>query len=294
MRSQDLAHCAFNSNHRLASYDVCSYKHQACSFRTPPRDIDFSDVSLKTLLVLVHRRIFRPSHVHLLGGATVCRPHHCQPQWFANSRLGNHTAVPRCRTDDRAKCIRLCRCSASITMFFNLYNTIKIFTRLQRRQFCSVTSSLPSAMVGSGNFVILVLDGINLPLCTTHTSTSPESIHRYISQSVVLRSCVTAFSSWPTTTTPQKLSRKSRSVADFFHFFHFFIFPFFLLFFHCSSFLIFFNFSFFHFFHVFHFFRFFIFLSFLFLLSFSFSPCFCFFHIYFVVYIYMFSIISHC
>ena len=63
-------------------HTTCSYKHQA-----PPRDIDFSDVSLKTLLVLVHRRIFRPSHVHLLGGATVSRPHHCQPQWFANNSL---------------------------------------------------------------------------------------------------------------------------------------------------------------------------------------------------------------
>ena len=106
---------------------------------------------------------------------------------------GHHNAVPRCRTHDRAKCIRLCRSSAPITMFFNLYNTIQSgsfsgYSRLQRRQFFSVTSSLPSAMVGSGNFVILVLDVINLPLCTAHTSASPESIHRYIFQSVVLRS----------------------------------------------------------------------------------------------------------
>ena len=43
-------------------------KHQACSSRTAPRDIDFSDVSSKTLLVLVLRCIFHPSHVHLLGG----------------------------------------------------------------------------------------------------------------------------------------------------------------------------------------------------------------------------------
>ena len=102
--------------------------------RTTPRDIDFSDVdvSLKILLVLVHRRTFRPSHVHLLGGATVSRPHHCQTQ--------NHNAVPRCRTDDRAKCIRLCRSSASITMPFNLYNTTQSgsfsgYSRLQRWQF---------------------------------------------------------------------------------------------------------------------------------------------------------------
>ena len=68
-------------------HTTCSYKHQARSSRTPPRDIDFSDVSLKTLLVLVHRRILRPSHVHLLGGATVSRPDHRQPQWFAINSL---------------------------------------------------------------------------------------------------------------------------------------------------------------------------------------------------------------
>ena len=33
-----------------------------------PRDIDFSDVSSKTLHVIVLRSIVRPSHVHLLGG----------------------------------------------------------------------------------------------------------------------------------------------------------------------------------------------------------------------------------
>ena len=47
-------------------------------------------------------------------------------------------------------------------------------------------------MTGSGNFLILVLDAINLPLCTAHTSASPGSIYRYILQSDVLRSCVTA------------------------------------------------------------------------------------------------------
>ena len=55
-----------------------------------------------------------------------------------------------------------------------------------------VTVSLLLATIGSGNFVILVLDVINLPLCTVHTCASPESIQWYIFQSVVLRSCVTA------------------------------------------------------------------------------------------------------
>ena len=50
-------------------------------------------------------------------------------------------------------------------------------------------------MTGSGNFVILVLDVINLPLCAALTSASPESIQWYIFQSVLLRSCVTTFPS---------------------------------------------------------------------------------------------------
>ena len=45
-------------------------------------------------------------------------------QQSVGGRLGNHNA-PRCRTDDRAKCVRLLRSNASITMFFNLYNTIQ-------------------------------------------------------------------------------------------------------------------------------------------------------------------------
>ena len=39
--------------------------------------------------------------MYLLDGASVSRPHHCQPQWFASSqsvgsRLGNHNAAPHC------------------------------------------------------------------------------------------------------------------------------------------------------------------------------------------------------
>ena len=49
-------------------YNVGHDKHQTCSSRTPSRDIDFSDISSKTLLVLVLHSIFHPSHVHLLGG----------------------------------------------------------------------------------------------------------------------------------------------------------------------------------------------------------------------------------
>ena len=137
--------------------------------------------------------------MHLLGGATVSRPHHCQLQWVTNKsvggRLGNHNPVARCGTDDWAKCDRLRRSSASITMFVHLYNTVRIFLWLLLSTSLAilfVASSSPSALIGSGNFVILVLDVINLPLCTAHTSATLESIQWYIFQSVVLRSCVTA------------------------------------------------------------------------------------------------------
>ena len=186
----------FNSTHGLASFDVRSYKHQACSSRTPPRDIDINNVSLKTLLVLVHRRIFRPSHVHLLGGASVSRPHHCQPQRVAKNSLWAaawattklfHVVEQMTGPGafDFVVPVRPSRCSSTCTMHSGSFSG---YSRQHRWQFCSVASSLP----GSGNFVILVLDVISLPLCKAHTSASPESIQWYIFQSVVLRSCVTA------------------------------------------------------------------------------------------------------
>ena len=122
-----------------SSHHAGHNKHQACSSRTPPREIDFSDVSLKTLLVLVLRSIFHPSHVHLLGGfigspnfiiasrngyRQSSRPHRCLPQRLASNqsvggRLGNHNAASHwfIRTDDRAKRNDFIVSSASITMF---------------------------------------------------------------------------------------------------------------------------------------------------------------------------------
>ena len=102
------------------------------SSRTPLRDIDFSDVSSKTLLVLIHRRIFRPSHVHLLGGATVFRPHHCQPQWVAKNSLWAAAWATAMLFHVVEQMTGLSAFdfvvpSASITMFFNLYNTVRIF-----------------------------------------------------------------------------------------------------------------------------------------------------------------------
>ena len=50
------------------------------------------------------------------------------------------------------------------------------------------TSSLPSALIGAGNFVILVLDVINLPLCSCLLRTSSGTSFNPF----VLRLCVTA------------------------------------------------------------------------------------------------------
>ena len=168
-------------------------RHVVCvlTFASDIKRVLPSHVSLKTLLVLVHRRLRAP--------AWRSRPQHCQLQLVANKsvggRLGNHNLVARCRTDDWAKCDRLRRSNASITMFVHLYKTIRIFLWLLSSTSLAilfVASSSTSALIGSGNFVILVLDVINFPLCTAHTSASPESIQWYIFQSVLLRSCVTA------------------------------------------------------------------------------------------------------
>ena len=71
-------------------------------------------------------------------------------QQSVGGRLGNHNAVPRCRTDDWAKCVRLRRSNASITMFFNPYNTIQSgsfsgYSRLQHQlanSFCNILIDL--------------------------------------------------------------------------------------------------------------------------------------------------------
>ena len=125
-------------------------------FPHTPRDIDFSDVSLKTLRVLVYRRIFRPSHVHLHAGATVSRPHNCQPQWFANNslwaaawattmlfRVVEQMTGPS--AFDFVVPVHPSRCSLACTIQSGSFSG---YSRLQRRQFFSVTSSLPSATVG--------------------------------------------------------------------------------------------------------------------------------------------------
>ena len=97
----------------------------------------FSGVSLKTLLFLIHRRIFRPSHLQLLGGSAVLPtsslhpamacvsspdPHRCvlqrlvsnrecgQPSWATTALLRlshvlEHTSVSK--IDVPAKCFRL-------------------------------------------------------------------------------------------------------------------------------------------------------------------------------------------
>ena len=138
--------------------------------------------------------------MHLLGGASVSRPHHCQPQRVAKNSLWAaawattmlfHVVEQMTGPGafDFVVPVHPSRCSSTCTIQSGSFSG---YSRQHHWQFCSVTSSLPLATSGSGNFVILVLDVISLPLCIAHTSASPESIQWYIFQSVVLRSCVTA------------------------------------------------------------------------------------------------------
>ena len=71
------------------------HEYALSTSRTPP------DVSLKTWLVLIHRSIVRPSHVHLLGGynslpdlITASRSGFASNQ-SVGGRLGNHNAAPQ-------------------------------------------------------------------------------------------------------------------------------------------------------------------------------------------------------
>ena len=76
MHSRYLAHCTFQRNPLTCIIRRMFIQTSSVFFLLETSTSVTS--SLKTLLVLVYRRIFRPSHVHLLGGATVSRPHHCQ------------------------------------------------------------------------------------------------------------------------------------------------------------------------------------------------------------------------
>ena len=116
-------------------------------------------------------------------------------QQSVGGRLDNHNAVPRCRTDDCAFRFAVpmhpSRCSSTCTRQYNQDLSLATLVCINGNSLCNILIAF-SALIGSGNFVILVLDVIGLPLCTAHTSASPESIQWYIFQSVVLRSCVTA------------------------------------------------------------------------------------------------------
>ena len=84
-------------------YDIGTYNHQACSSRTPPRDIDLQ----RCLVRLVEDTACPQSPSYHPSKSFSCmtdqrfsQPHRCLPQWFASNqsvgcRLGNHN-VPRC------------------------------------------------------------------------------------------------------------------------------------------------------------------------------------------------------
>ena len=151
-------------------------KHQACSSRTPPRDIDFSDVSLKTLLVLVLRSIFHPSHVHLLGGFIA---HHCVPQWL--STVFPTSSLPPATFWEQSVCGRPPgqpqRCSALI----------------HEEQMTGPSATTFS--FSSASFTMLSTS-LSVSLYATHTRTSPpNSIHRHVLQPFALPRRVIAFTS---------------------------------------------------------------------------------------------------
>ena len=96
-----------NPKRNSSSHTEGSYKHKACSSRTPPRDIeDFSGVWLSLFPRIMC--IFRRSYVHLREGASVSRPHHCQQQLFVSNDsidgcMGNRNAAPHfCNKSDQA------------------------------------------------------------------------------------------------------------------------------------------------------------------------------------------------
>ena len=84
----------FNSNHRLVSYGVRSQQTSSMFFPQPFVETStFRGVSLnslKTLLVLSHRRILRPSPPACLADRRVSQPHHCFLQWLASVSRPHH------------------------------------------------------------------------------------------------------------------------------------------------------------------------------------------------------------
>ena len=68
---------------KLGWNNTSAQQNQACSSHTPPRDTDFSNVSLKTLLVLVHRTSSTQVMCTCLADSTISWPHHCLPQWLS-------------------------------------------------------------------------------------------------------------------------------------------------------------------------------------------------------------------
>ena len=119
--------------------------HQACSSRTPPRDIDLQWCLVEDT-ACPHSSSYPPSKsFSCVADQRFSQPHHCLPQWLASifltsslrpatareqqnvgGRLGNHSIAPHSeqRIDDRAKCVRLRRSSASFTMFSMSLSTV--------------------------------------------------------------------------------------------------------------------------------------------------------------------------
>ena len=181
-------------------------------FPHPPRDIDFSDVSLKTLLVLVLHSIFHLSHVYLLGGF-IGSPNLiiAIPDLIVASRNGLRTVslwaaawatttllrIDSRRTDELAKCNDLSFSSASLTMFstslsvslYAAHTRMSPPNRIHRnvlqpfalpRRVIAFTSRRTVHICGNRDLI----DRIELSLCLAQQSFS-ELSHRAVSSDAV-------------------------------------------------------------------------------------------------------------
>ena len=128
--------------------------------------------------------IFRTSHVHLLDGASVSRPHNCQPQRIANNqsvggRLGNHNAAPHCcEESDWANSPRLCRL---VLFLVTLCSTVKSGSR--HGYFCrqlQLSIFIAYGLDWAWHPRHYVHELVVFPLHATHTCTSPNSIHQHV------------------------------------------------------------------------------------------------------------------
>ena len=128
---------------------------------------------------------FRPSHVHLLHGASISRPHHCQQQWFASKqsvggRVRNHNAAPHCcKESDRSNSLWLCRL-VLLPCYSVQYSTVRISSRLLSSAASAISFHCLRPWLGLTSSAFYVHELVVFPLYASHTCTSPNSIHWHV------------------------------------------------------------------------------------------------------------------